>query len=84
MESFPQNNKNDIEKLPDLFTNEEGKKYEYQKHGTFYGGDYLPEPPQEINLDIDTPVRGISEEEKKQQEDNTDLPPPPEEINLVI
>ncbi len=81
MESFPQNN---TEKKPELSVNSEGKKYESYDGTFYYGGDYLSKPPQEINLDIDTPVREISEEEKKQQEDNTDLPPPPTEINIVV
>ncbi len=40
---------------PELKTNPEGKKYEYEKNGTYYGGDYMPEPPQEINLGEDLP-----------------------------
>lgn len=37
---------------PELKTNAEGKKYEYEKNGSYYGGDYLPEPPEEIILNI--------------------------------
>jgi len=43
MENTEQNEK-------ELKVNTEGKKYEYEKNGTYYGGDYLPEPPAEIIL----------------------------------
>ena len=36
--------------LPELKTDEEGKQYLYEKDGVRYGGDYLNEPPAEINL----------------------------------
>ncbi len=39
----------------DLRINSEGKKYEYEKEGVFYGGDYLPEPPEEIDLNFPVP-----------------------------
>lgn len=38
-----------------LKTNAEGKKYSYEKDGVYYGGDYLSEPPQEIDLDLPPP-----------------------------
>ena len=38
-----------------LQTNAEGKQYKYEKDGTYYGGDYLNEPPQEIDLDLPPP-----------------------------
>lgn len=48
----------DTEALPaeitltaELLVNEEGKKYAYEKGGVYYGGDYLPETPGEIDLD---------------------------------
>lgn len=62
-----------------LLENSEGKKYEYQKDGVYYGGDYLAELPAEIHIDIDstnTVEGGLAIPE--------DLPPPPEEINQVI
>lgn len=34
-----------------LQTNSDGKKYEYEKDGRYYGGDYIQEPPTEIHLD---------------------------------
>ena len=39
----------------ELKTNAEGKKYQTEKDGVYYGGDYLPMPPQEIHLDGDVP-----------------------------
>lgn len=38
----------------ELKINSEGKKYQFEKGGVYYGGDYLPEPPQEINIDTST------------------------------
>lgn len=38
--------------------NSQGKKYEFEKNGTYYGGDYLQEPPQEINLDTSKLAEG--------------------------
>jgi len=35
----------------ELQTNTEGKQYLVEEDGVFYGGDYLPKPPAEINLD---------------------------------
>ncbi len=34
----------------DVKINDEGKKYEYEKGGVYYGGDYLHELPEEIDL----------------------------------
>jgi hypothetical protein len=34
----------------ELQTNNEGKHYQYEKDGMYYGGEYLPEPPQEIDI----------------------------------
>ncbi len=31
---------------------QDGKKYLYEKDGTFYGGDYMEEPPQELFIDV--------------------------------
>ncbi len=46
------NTKSDVSQyeILSLKTSPDGKKYEYEKNGIFYGGDYLQEPPQEINL----------------------------------
>jgi hypothetical protein len=33
-------------------TNAEGKKYSYEKDGQYYGGDYLPEAPSEIDINF--------------------------------
>ena len=41
------------ESTVELKTNEEGKKYETEENGVFYGGDYLPKPSEEINTDMD-------------------------------
>lgn len=30
----------------------EGKKYKYEKDGVYYGGDYLPESPREIDPNL--------------------------------
>jgi hypothetical protein len=38
--------------------NSQGKKYEFEKNGTYYGGDYLQEPPQEINIDTSKLTEG--------------------------
>jgi hypothetical protein len=37
--------------VPDqvLKTTPDGKHYQYEKDGVYYGGDYLPESPQEID-----------------------------------
>jgi hypothetical protein len=45
------NNLPDEITLPDadLKTNADGKKYAYEKDGVFYGGDYLPEPPHDVD-----------------------------------
>lgn len=51
------------EKLPEeiiipveeLQTNSDGKKYRYEKNGVYYGGDYLNELPEEINIDLPPP-----------------------------
>jgi hypothetical protein len=32
-----------------------GRKYEYEKDGVKYGGDFLAEPPAEIKLDDELP-----------------------------
>ncbi len=48
MENFPKTEENSSEK--NLKVNSEGKKYEYEKDGVYYGGDYLAEPPQELNI----------------------------------
>lgn len=39
----------------ELLTNSDGKKYKYEKGGVYYGGDYLNEPPQEIDLNLPPP-----------------------------
>ena len=39
------------ESTVELKTNDEGKKYETKEGDVFYGGDYLPKPPAEINID---------------------------------
>ena len=52
-------------KLPDqiktteaeLKLNSEGKNYEYEKNGVYYGGDYLKEPTQEIDLNLPPPPK---------------------------
>ncbi|MDQ5954832.1 MAG: hypothetical protein QG583_760 [Patescibacteria group bacterium] len=36
----------------DIKLNSEGKKYKYEKDGVFYGGDYLAETSDEVNLDL--------------------------------
>jgi hypothetical protein len=36
----------------ELKTNSEGKEYLYEKDGVFYGGDYLNELPNEIDLNL--------------------------------
>jgi hypothetical protein len=36
----------------ELKTNSEGKHYEYEKNRVYYGGDYLSETPNEIDLDL--------------------------------
>lgn len=40
---------------PVLITNDVGKKYLIEEGGTYYGGDYLPKPPEEIIVDEDFP-----------------------------
>lgn len=47
METFPKPEDN----KENLKENAEGKKYEYEKDGVYYGGDYLQEPPQEIHIE---------------------------------
>jgi len=39
-----------------LKTNAEGKQYEVEAGGVYYGGDYLSKPPEEIILVPDFPV----------------------------
>lgn len=39
----------------EVHVNADGKRYTYEKGGVFYGGDYLPEPPSEIDLDTPPP-----------------------------
>lgn len=39
----------------ELKTNSDGKKYKYEKDGIYYGGDYLNEPPQEIDFNLPEP-----------------------------
>ena len=41
-------NPNDFE----LKENAEGKKYQYEKEGVYYGGDYLNEPPVEVDINF--------------------------------
>ncbi len=45
-----------VENQEEFKTNDQGKKYEYEKNGTFYGGDYLAELPAEIYIDTETPA----------------------------
>jgi hypothetical protein len=40
---------------PVFMTNDVGKKYLTEEGGTYYGGDYLPKPPEEITVDTDFP-----------------------------
>ncbi len=42
------------EKPPGLDTNADGKEFEYEKDGVFYGGEYLDELPKEINIEEPT------------------------------
>lgn len=48
MESIPKTEENN----ETLKVNSQGKKYEYEKNGTYYGGDYLPEPPEELRIEV--------------------------------
>lgn len=53
MEQWPTSNKLPEEiiiPVPELKTNAEGKQYLTEKNGVYYDGDYLPEPPAEIDL----------------------------------
>lgn len=40
----------------ELKTNAEGKQYEIEVGGVYYGGDYLPKSPEEIVVDPDFPA----------------------------
>lgn len=46
----------------ELQVNAEGKKYAIEEDGVFYGGDYLPKPPAEINIDESFPPAPAHEE----------------------
>jgi hypothetical protein len=39
-----------------LKTNDQNMKYEFEENGVFYGGDYLPKPPEELIIDVNTPT----------------------------
>ncbi len=55
LESFNQTSKLPEEIIipeEEFLLDEQGKRYSYEKNGTKYGGDYLSEPPQKIDLDI--------------------------------
>ncbi len=45
----------EIDTNPEPKVNKEGKKYQYEKDGVYYGGDYLPEPPSEIDPNLPPP-----------------------------
>lgn len=57
-----------VKKLPEeiiipeekFLLDSEGKKYLYEKEGVKYGGDFLSEPPQEIDLDLPPPPEEIN------------------------
>lgn len=57
MEQWPKNELPEEIKIEEteLKTNPEGKKYEHEKDGVYFGGDYLPEPPEEIDLNFPAP-----------------------------
>jgi hypothetical protein len=40
---------------PELKVNAEGKSFETEEGGQFFGGDYLPKPPAEIRIDDELP-----------------------------
>ena len=37
-----------------------GLKYQYEKNGQYYGGDFLNEPPSEIDLDLPPPPQEMN------------------------
>ena len=60
MEQWPTNKIPDEVKITEekeFQVNTDGKKYRYEKGGVYYGGDYLDELPEEIDLTLPLPPK---------------------------